>query len=144
MLFSRVFVYTEPRSANQNPRRSASLAPAASLPLHFRHRDEKPRVASPLVPAGCKRPLPQPLFFHILTNAPGVWGSTLPFLKSYLNSTMILSPLPPQKAFSKSLVFNSLRALPSSVPCNPFVCHSYQNCRVYTNNSHCGTQKERS
>jgi len=48
MLFSNVFVYTEPRSANQNLRRSASLAPAASRPLHFRHRDEKPLAATPL------------------------------------------------------------------------------------------------
>ena len=74
MLFSNVFVYTEPRSANQNLRRSASLAPAASRPLHFRHRDEKPLAATPLVPADCKCPLPQPLSLQILTNAPGVWG----------------------------------------------------------------------
>src|SRR5712692_9536954 len=29
--------------------------------------------------------------------------------------------------------------LPSSVPCNSFVCHSYENCRVCTQNSHSGT-----
>jgi hypothetical protein len=74
--------------ANQNPRRSAYLAPAASHPLHIRHRGEKPLAATPLVPADCKCPLPQPLSLHILTNAPGVWGSTLPFLKYCLNSTM--------------------------------------------------------
>ena len=39
-----------------------------------RHCDEKPLIANPLVPAGCKCPLPQPLSVHILTNAPGVCG----------------------------------------------------------------------
>ena len=29
--------------------------------------------------------------------------------------------------------------LPSSVLCNSFVCHSYENCRVCTQNSHSGT-----
>jgi len=29
--------------------------------------------------------------------------------------------------------------LPSSVSRNPFVCHSFENCRVYTNNSHSET-----
>jgi hypothetical protein len=104
MLFSLVFVYAEPRRDHQNPRRQVSrpLVLPALLPpsrlshsfitslLHYflldRHRDEKPLVATPLVPADCKCPLPQPLSLHILTNAPGVWGATLPLLKSYLNS----------------------------------------------------------
>jgi len=37
-------------------------------------------------------------------------------------------------------VFNSLRTLSFSVFCNLFVCHSYENCRVCTNNSHSGTE----
>jgi hypothetical protein len=42
-------------------------------------------------------------------------------------------------AFRKSLVFYSLRTLPSSVSRKSFACHSYENCRVCTNNSHSGT-----
>ncbi len=37
-------------------------------------------------------------------------------------------------------VFNSLRTLSFSVSCNLFVCHSYENCRVCTNNSQSGTR----
>jgi hypothetical protein len=70
MLFFPVFVYTEPRSANQNFRRpplfsfigkvptgleTTSLAPAAPRPPHIRHRDEKHVTASPLDSA----PLPR-------------------------------------------------------------------------------------
>jgi len=40
-----------------------------------------------------------------------------------------------------SLPFNSLRTLPSSVSPNFFACHSYENCRVYTNNSHSETHR---
>jgi hypothetical protein len=33
------------------------------------------------------------------------------------------------------------RTLPSSVSCKPCICHSYENCRVCTNNSHFGSQR---
>ena len=132
VLFSRVF-------ANQNPRRSTSLAFVASCPLHFRHHDEKSHTATPLVPADYKCPLPQPLSLHILTNAPGVWGSTRPFLKFYLNSFCSQRTFPCKKSFCKPFVFCALRTLPSSVSCNSFLWHSYENCRVYTNSSHFGT-----
>ncbi len=36
-------------------------------------------------------------------------------------------------------VFKSLRTLSFSVSCKSCVCHSYENCRVCTNNSHSGT-----
>src|SRR6267142_1243621 len=39
-----------------------------------------------------------------------------------------------------SFVFNRFHTLSFSVSCNPFVCHSYANCRVCTNNSYSGTQ----
>jgi dipeptidyl aminopeptidase/acylaminoacyl peptidase len=41
----------------------------------------------------------------------------------------------------KNLFFriNHLRTLSFSVSSNPFACHSYENCRVYQNNSHSGT-----
>jgi len=38
-----------------------------------------------------------------------------------------------------SASFHSPYTLPSSVSRNSFVCHSYENCRVCTNNSHSGT-----
>jgi hypothetical protein len=41
-------------------------------------------------------------------------------------------------------VFNRLHTLPSYVSRKSFACHSYENCRVYTNNSHSGTQPLRS
>ena len=44
-----------------------------------------------------------------------------------------------QKCICKSLVFYALRTLPSSVSCKSCICHSYENCRVYTNNSHSKT-----
>src|SRR6266403_159383 len=44
-----------------------------------------------------------------------------------------------KKCICKSPVFYSLRTLPSSVSCKSFACHSYENCRVYANNSHSGT-----
>src|SRR5882672_7406843 len=40
----------------------------------------------------------------------------------------------------KSPVFSLLPTLPSSVSRKPFACHSYENCRVCTNNSHSGTR----
>jgi hypothetical protein len=38
-------------------------------------------------------------------------------------------------------VFNRLRTLPSYVSCKSFACHSYENCRVYTKDSHSGTRE---
>ena len=117
-------------------------------------RDEKPHVSAPLVPADCKCPLPQTLSLHILTNAPGVWGSTLPFLKSYLNSNDP-PPLPRKRPFPNPL-FSIRCALfqvpyPATPACLSAVAgHSYanfasrtvlrdENCRVCTNNSHSGS-----
>ncbi len=40
-------------------------------------------------------------------------------------------------------VFKSLRTLSFSVSRKPFVCHSYENCRVCTNNSQSGTPRAR-
>jgi hypothetical protein len=38
-----------------------------------------------------------------------------------------------------SFPFRGLRTLSFYVSRNPFACHSYENCRVYTNSSHFGT-----
>src|SRR6267142_5741398 len=57
--------------------------------------------------------------------------------------TNSLHALACKKCICKSLVFYALRTLPSSVACKSFACHSYKNCRVYTNNSHSETQRPR-
>src|SRR5882672_5802730 len=54
--------------------------------------------------------------------------------------TNSLQALTSKKCMCKSLVFYSLRTLPSSVSRNSFACHSYENCRVCINNSHFGTR----
>src|SRR6266850_813178 len=144
MLFSRVFVHTEPRSINQNLRRSTSLAPAALRPRHIRPRYEKSATATPLVPANYKCPLAQILSLHILTNAPGVWGSALPFLKCYFNFSCARHSMFVKSPLFSPFVFRCLRTLSFSVFCNSFASHSYENCRVYTNNSHFGLPRGRS
>ena len=143
-------------STNQNLRRSASRTLAALRPPHFRHRERKHAIAIPLVSDNYKCPLTQLLSLHILTNARGVWGSALPFLKFYLNSfaksSFITCPSPPSSPFP----FMHLRTLSFFVPRKSFAClpavagHSYANsasrrvlrdeiCRVSPNNSHSGT-----
>ena len=128
MLFSNVF-------ANQNLRRSISPSAAALCSLHLCHGDEKPVNATLLIPVIYKCPLPQPLSFDILTNARGCRGSGY-FTPHILPALLTLSR---KKCIRKSPVFFALRTLPTSVSCNSFTCHSYENCRVYTNNSHSGT-----
>src|SRR6266403_2253330 len=60
---------------------------------------------------------------------------------SYPSSSIFASLLtiPRKKCVCKSLVFYALRTLPRSVSCKSCICHSYENCRVYTNNSHSET-----
>jgi hypothetical protein len=128
MLFSNVF-------ANQNLRRSISPPAAALCSLHLCDGDEKSVNATFLIPVIYKCPLPQPLSFDILTNARGCGGP------GYLTPCILpaLLTLSRKKCICKSPVFFTLRTLPSSVSCNPCICHSCENCRVYTNNSHSGT-----
>src|ERR1700730_614276 len=156
MLSSSVFVYTELRSANQNPCRFASRTPAALRPPHFRHRQRKHATAIPLVSNNYKCPLAQLLSLHILTNAPGVWGAVLPFLKLYLNSFAKSSFITCPSPLSSPFTFMRLRTLSFFVSCKSFAClpavaaHSYENfasrtvlrdenCRVSPNISHFGT-----
>ena len=40
-----------------------------------------------------------------------------------------------------SFSISRLRTLSFSVSCNPCICHSYENCRVCTNNSHFETRR---
>src|SRR6267142_1004984 len=60
-------------------------------------------------------------------------------------SSYLLSRVSYKRISSKTprillFVFNRLRALSFSVSRKSFACHSYENCRVYTNNSHFETQ----
>src|SRR6266478_6758557 len=57
-------------------------------------------------------------------------------LSSALRSLQFLSAL---QCLCGSSVFHLPYTLPSSVCCNPCVCHSCENCRVCTNNSHSRT-----
>ena len=107
-----------------HPPRPASLS---------RHCDENPVTVTPLVSHPYKCPLPQTLSFDILTNARGVY----PHASHSGNCSHFATPGRP---LFQRFLFKSLRALPSYVTCNPFACHSYENCRAYTNNSHSGTR----
>ena len=72
----------------------------------------------------------------------------LPFC---VNSTLLPNSLPqPHVSLSflpsaqnsprcSPFVFKGFRTLSFSVACKSFACHSYENCRVYTNNSHFGS-----
>jgi len=103
----------------------------------FRRSDDLPRPAerrvSPCRSHPYKCPLPQTLSFDILTNARGVYPHT-----SHSGNCSHFAT--PERPLFQRFLFKCLRTLPSSVSCNPFACHSYENCRVYTNNSHSGTR----
>ncbi len=60
-------------------------------------------------------------------------GRGVLWLTRFLLSSNVPTRLQP------SFVFNRFHTLPSSVSCKSFAYHSYENCRVYTNNSHSGT-----
>src|SRR5882724_9704584 len=126
VLFYRVF-------ANQNLRQMTALAPGFfSSPRFHRSipsRDKKSVTATPLIPVDYKCPLAQLLSLHILTNAPGVWGSILPFLKFYLNSLpsnpgfSSLFPLFTQKSPQiSSFILKGFQTLSFSVSFKSFAC----------------------
>jgi len=98
-----------------------------------RRRDENPVIVTPLVSHPYKCPLPQTLSFDIPTNARGVY----PHASRSGNCSQWRDAGWP---LFQRFLFKSLRTLPSYVTCNPFACHSYENCRAYTNNSHSGTR----
>src|SRR6267378_5462904 len=89
-----ILVLFFPVFANQNPPASTSLATVVFRLPHSNHHDEKPVTAIPLVPADYKCLLAQLLFLHILTNAPGVWGSAFPFLKFHFTFSPLAALFP--------------------------------------------------
>jgi len=110
------------------------------LAMPFRHHDEKTVTASPLESAVTNRDARNPFTIRFLAprEVEGYehrqMASPSPF-----NFASLLT-LPRKKRVCKSLVLNSLRTLPSSVSRKAFICHPYENCRVYTNNSHSRTR----
>ena len=60
-------------------------------------------------------------------------------LKSYFNFGFIPHCSLPTTHFSDPYLFMRLRTLSFSVSRKSCICHSYENCRVCTNNSHLGT-----
>ncbi len=84
-------------------------------------------TASP--PHLCVRRLPRPGRGELCVKIP-------PSFNSYFRTSSEISEKPRQ---NNSFKINALRTLPSSVASKSFPCHSYENCRVYTNNSHSGT-----
>ena len=130
MVFSAVFVFVEPGSVDQNLRRSTSIP----------SRDEKSVTATSLESAFTNRDACNSFRMCSYENnqVPPLEQSP-PFLKLYLNlfahhplftrHPPLISPFP----------FIRLRTLSFSVSRKSCVCHSYENCRVYTNNSHSGT-----
>ncbi len=60
-----------------------------------------------------------------------------PSLNSHCHTSPKISPKLPQK---NSFQINALRTLSFSVSRKSCICHSYENCRVCTNNSHSGTR----
>ncbi len=60
--------------------------------------------------------------------------------RGFVLSIYSVSEVSEKCALSKPFQFRALRTLSFSVSCKSFACHSYENCRVCTNNSHSGTQ----
>src|SRR5712692_9780054 len=60
--------------------------------------------------------------------SPGSYSCTLP-------------KTPTKTDQNRSFQISALRTLSFSVSRKSCICHSYANCRVYTNNSHFGTQR---
>jgi hypothetical protein len=123
----------QPRSSTSSPQCAVSIPDATAG--RFNVPTCKRSMVFALTPNRShpyKCPLPQPLSFDILTNARGVY----PHASHSGNCSQFATPEPLFQRF----LFKSLHTLPSSVSRKSFACHSYENCRVYTNNSHSGTR----
>src|SRR6266404_3757062 len=121
-------------------------------PLDFRHRDENPVTASPLASTltnrdarNSFRPLRLRAFSARRIRFYENCRVSLEFTaKISEESGLILSIFSVLNLFEKCALpkpfqFRALRTLSFSVSCMSFACHSYENCRVYTNNSHSET-----
>src|SRR5712664_4414305 len=169
VLFSPVFVYTEsrsactePRSANQNLRlgsafprccRPSVRSDVQSSPTFQRFDVQTCQrldvfCSLPLFPC---RPTPTPHYppklLRINTYKSLSKQRTLTLLRIYtykkdggvLWSTNFLLSSNVSTRLRPSFVLNRFHTLSFSVSCNSCICHSYENCRVCTNNSQSGT-----
>ncbi len=83
-----------------------------------------------VIPAHHPRPAASPRYLCSLGVSALDPSSLLSFgLRRHSPLTAVFLPFP----------FSRLRTLSFSVSCKSCVCHSYENCRVCTNNSHSGT-----
>src|SRR5712692_10239259 len=90
--------------------------------LHLRSASSPPRL--------CVRRLPRPGRGELCVKIPTSFNS-------YFHSSPKIPAKPRQKT---SFQISGLRTLSFSVSRKSFICHSYENCRVYTNNSQSGTR----
>src|SRR5713226_5199524 len=67
----------------------------------------------------------------------------IPIKYSRLNRFLPRGPIVSESLQIPFFVSNRLRTLSFSVSCKSCVCHSYENCRVCTNNSHSATSSSR-
>src|SRR6266705_6376439 len=70
-------------------------------------------------------------------------SSKLKLQPAVLSPQRPVASLPAYFPFFKFFSFMHLRTLPISVSCKSFPCHSYENCRVCTNDSQSGTPRAR-
>src|SRR5713101_2671864 len=97
------------------------------LPFHMFAALHLPFVSSP--PRLCVQRLPRRGWGELCVKIPTSYNSRV-------HSSPKISAKPRQK---KPFQISALRTLSFSVSCKSRVCHSYENCRVYTNNSQSGT-----
>ena len=110
--------------------------------LDFRHRDENSPTANPLASTLTNCVARNCFIIRFYENCRVSLEFTAKFSEE---SGLVLSiysvPKVSEKCvLSKPFQFKALRTLSFSVSCKSFACHSYEKCRVCTNNSHSGTQ----
>jgi len=106
-------------------------------------RDEKRVTATPLESAFTNRDARNFFRMCFYKKCRVSLEQSFPFLKYYLNLPALDTLIARHPSPFSSFPFTHLRTLTFSVSRKSFVCHSYENCRVYTNNSHSGTEERR-
>ena len=131
MVFSSVFVYIDPRVVDQNLYRSAPLP----------SREGKTVTASSLESAFTNRDACNSFRMCFYENCRVSLEQTSLFLKFHFNLVAHHPRLAPHSPLFSPFPFIRLRTLSFSVSRKFCVCHSYENSRVCTNNSHSGTEE---
>ena len=110
--------------------------------LDFRHCDEKPHTASPLASTLTKRDAHNSFIIRLYENSRVSLEFTAKFSEEsgFVLSIFSVLKVSEKCALPKPFQFIALRTVSFSVACKSIACHSYENCRVCTNNFHSGTQ----